>query len=192
MLNLAGTTRLFLLAAAANVWTLVAVLAAACIVQFALGELPCRLCLLQRIGLMLCALGPLHILLAARNGTVRQQDIAIGCGMAIVAALLGASVSARQVLLHIMPGDAGYGAPALGLHLYTWCLVAFICQIAASAGMLLASGFLDGQPARFAGLTKVTAAGLGCIVALNLVLVFAEAGLHWDIPETPVKYQLFG
>ena len=59
-------SRPYLAAATLNVWVLVLVLAAAFAVQLILGELPCPLCVMQRVALMLVALGPLHILLRAR------------------------------------------------------------------------------------------------------------------------------
>ena len=65
--------RLYVLAAALNVWVLVLILAAAFAVQIIAGELPCPLCVVQRIALMLCALGPLYILLQARDGALYAQ-----------------------------------------------------------------------------------------------------------------------
>ena len=45
--------------------------------------------------------------------------------MMILGALLGMVMSTRQVLLHIKPGDPGYGGTVLGLHFYTWALITF-------------------------------------------------------------------
>jgi disulfide bond formation protein DsbB len=182
--------RLYLLAAAFNVWVLVLILAAAFGVQLVLGEPPCPLCVVQRIALMLCALGPLYMLLQARDGALTYRSIAIGSGMSIISALVGAAVSTRQVLLHILPGDKGFGSPLFGLHLYTWCLIAFISQIAASSLMLIAATWLKEQsvPWRIA---NVTAAAFVVIVVANLMSVVAEAGLHWDLPSDPIEYLLF-
>src|SRR5262249_34980254 len=105
--------RLYLLAATLNAWVLVLVLAAAFAVQLILGEPPCPLCVMQRFALMLCGLGPLYVLMRARDGAVSARDVAIGNGIAIVSALLGAVTSTRQVLLHILPSDAGFGSPVL-------------------------------------------------------------------------------
>jgi disulfide bond formation protein DsbB len=138
--------RLYLLAVALNVSVLVLILAAAFGVQLILGEPPCPLCVVQRVALMLCALGPLYMLLQARDGALTCRAIAIGSGMSILSALVGAVVSTRQVLLHILPGDKGFGSPLFGLHLYTWCLIAFISQIAASGLMLIAATWLKEQP----------------------------------------------
>ena len=182
--------RLYLLAAALNVWVLVLILAAAFGVQLVLGEPPCPLCVVQRIALMLCALGPLYMLLQARDGALTYRSIAIGSGMSIISALVGAAVSTRQVLLHILPGDKGFGSPLFGLHLYTWCLIAFISQIAASSLMLIAATWLKEQsvPWRIA---NVPAAAYGGIVVAKLMSVVAEAGLHWDLPSDPIEYLLF-
>jgi disulfide bond formation protein DsbB len=182
--------RLYLLAAALNVWVLVLILAAAFGVQLVLGEPPCPLCVVQRIALMLGALGPLYMLLQARDGALTYRSIAIGSGISIISALVGAAVSTRQLLLHILPGDKGFGSPLFGLHLYTWCLIAFISQIAASGLMLIATTWLKEQavPWRIA---NVTAAAFVVIVVANLISVVAEAGLHWDLPSDPIAYLLF-
>jgi disulfide bond formation protein DsbB len=184
-------TRLYLAAATLNVWVLVLVLAAAFAVQLIVGELPCPLCVMQRVALMLVALGPLHVLLRARHDALTVRDAAVGNGIAILAALLGVIASGRQMLLHIPPGDAGFGAPVFGLHLYTWCLIAFACQIAASAVLLLATEWLDDKPVEWRA-TRVTALAFAAIAAANLLSVTAEAGLNWDLPSDPVRYLLFG
>jgi disulfide bond formation protein DsbB len=182
--------RFYVLAATANVWVFVAILLAGFAVQLAAGELPCPLCVMQRVALMLAALGPLYILLRASAGVLTCRDAAVGNGLAILAALVGLAVSGRQVLLHILPGDPGFGSPVLGLHLYTWCLIAFLAQIAASGVMLIACAWLEEKPApwRFAA---PTALAFAAIVAANLFSVIAEAGLHWDLPADPVTYLLF-
>ena len=101
---------LYLLAATANVWVLVLILALAFVVQLAYGEPPCPLCVLQRIGLMLCALGPLHLLVGQRDGELALRDVAVGAGISILAGLFGAAASARQILLHILPNDPAFAA----------------------------------------------------------------------------------
>ena len=40
-------------------------------------------------------------------------------------------------LLHILPGDAGYGSALLGYHYYTWALLGFIAAIVLIAAILL-------------------------------------------------------
>src|SRR5262249_7939427 len=152
---------------------------------------PCPLCVVQRIALMMCALGPLYVVVQARDRAPTGRDIAIGNGIAIMAALVGAVASGRQVLLHILPGDQGLGAPVLGLPLYTWCLGAFVCQIAASGLLLIGTAWLKeervpwGIPWRIA---HITAGAFVVVVVANLLSVIAEAGLNWDLPPDPVEY----
>src|SRR3954467_7642566 len=116
------------------------VLAAAYAAQFMLQELPCPLCLLQRILFAALAVGPI---LNIRFGP-RPSHYA----MSLLAAAAGAAFSTRQILLHILPGDAGYGSALLGLHYYSWALVGFAAAIVLLAGMLLFDRqFEDDRPA---------------------------------------------
>lgn len=185
-------TRLYLFAATLNAWVLIAILAAAFVVQFALGELPCPLCVLQRVGLMLCALGPLRLLIRNSRDLLDDRDIAISCGMSVIAGLLGAAMATRQVLLHILPGDPGYGAPVFGIHLYTWCLVAFVAHALAAGVMLTAVAWVRTPIAEQWRATPPTVVAFGIVVLGNLLAVIAEAGPHWNLPPDPQRYLLFG
>lgn len=183
--------RLYLLAATANAWVLILILVAAFGAQFAYGEPPCPLCTLQRIGLMLCALGPVYLLIGQRDGEVAVRDVATAAGIGILAGLFGVAASTRQVLLHILPNDPGYGAPVFGLHLYTWCLLAFLAHIAAHGVMLVGTAWLSDrrvEPWRYTG---VTAVALAVIIVANILSVIAEAGFNWTLPENPTGYLLF-
>ncbi|WP_102922794.1 disulfide bond formation protein B [Streptomyces noursei] len=115
-----------------------AILGAAYLFQFGLGEHPCPLCLLQRIFMLISVLGPAHIVYRFRKGTVTAQVLASGWGTAVVAALAGSVVSGSQVLMHIVPPDPGYAGALFGLRLYTWATITFFLVILASgAGLLL-------------------------------------------------------
>jgi len=114
---------------AVALYAISAVLLVAFYFQFAWGELPCPLCFLQRVAFTALAVGPI---LTLRHGPRPGHY-----GLIVLAALLGAAIASRQVLLHIMPGDAGYGSVLLGYHFYTWALLGFVAAIAASAAMLL-------------------------------------------------------
>jgi disulfide bond formation protein DsbB len=153
--------------------------------QFVGGELPCPLCLLQRVAFAALAVGPA---LAVRHGPRLQY-----LGLVIVAALAGALISGRQMLLHIQPGDAGYGSTLMGLHFYTWAFIAF-------AGALLASGLMavfgpqgDGQePAPKRGLFENIAVWLVFgLIALNAASVLLQCGFT-GCPANPVRYELLG
>jgi disulfide bond formation protein DsbB len=88
-----------------NILTICAVLVGAFVVQFGQGEFPCPLCVLQRMAMMLCALGPAYVIMKARAGEVKTTDFATGYGMSVIAAVAGAFISIRQILLHIVPPD---------------------------------------------------------------------------------------
>lgn len=161
-----------------------AVLALAFAFQFALGELPCPLCLLQRIQFAALAIGPL-------------LNVRFGCrpshyALSLLAAVLGAAVAMRQVFLHILPGDAGYGAAILGYHYYTWAFVLFAAAIVLIAIVML----FDGQFAPTAstetkiGPVATVAAWLVIgLTALNVVTTLLECGFA-ACPDDPVVYEL--
>ena len=97
--------------------------------QFVLDELPCPLCLLQRIQFAMLAVG---LILNVRFGP-RPSHYAVS----LLTAAAGAAFAARQILLHVMPGDPGYGSALLGYHYYTWAFVGFAVAVVALAAMLL-------------------------------------------------------
>ena len=105
------------------------VLVLAYVYQLKLYELPCPLCLLQRVGFVAVGVGlGLNLLYGAR-----PQHYAI----MLLAALFGGSVAVRQILLHIVPGTGHYGSPVLGLHYYTWSAICFFLILLGTAFMLL-------------------------------------------------------
>jgi hypothetical protein len=52
-------------------------------------------------------------------------------------ATVGAAISSRQILLHIVPGSGSYGNAVFGMHLYTWAFIGFVLIIIGTAIMLL-------------------------------------------------------
>src|ERR1700730_8234983 len=128
---------------ALSLYAVALVLAAAFAAQFMLHELPCPLCLLQRILFATLAVGPI---LNIRFGP-RPSHYA----MSLLAAAAGAVASTRQVLLHILPGDAGYGSALLGFHYYSWALIGFCAAIVLLAAILLVDRQFAGDGAALAG-----------------------------------------
>ena len=110
-------------------FALLGVLAGSLHLQFGIGEQPCPLCLIQRSGMIGLAVGPVMNLMWG----IRASHYALS----ILAAMVGAAGSIRQILLHIEPGDPGYGPAIWGLHLYTWALITFVIAIIGCAVMLL-------------------------------------------------------
>jgi disulfide bond formation protein DsbB len=161
-----------------------AVLAVAFYWQFAYGELPCPLCMLQRASFSALAVGPV---LAIRHGPKPQHY-----GLTILAALTGAAIAARQILLHIMPGDPGFGSPLLGLHFYTWAFLAFVVAILAAAVMLTFGGQFAAteQQLKSGALEKGAVWLIISLTAMNAASALAECGFG-GCPANPVRYELF-
>lgn len=123
-------TKLELILNALLIIILCGVLIGAYYVQFTLHEEPCPLCLLQRIGMIGVGIGAL---LNLKFG-LRTQHYALS----ILCAVMGASVSLRHITLHICPGLPQVQLPFLGLHLYTWAFLVFVCSLLAlAAGLAL-------------------------------------------------------
>jgi len=104
------------------------ILLGALFIQFFYGEQPCPLCLLQRAAFVSVGIGLLM--------NVRYGNKVSHWAIAIFSAAIGLAVSTRQVLEHIT-SPQGFGSPVLGLHMYTWCFIAFFITIVGSAVMLL-------------------------------------------------------
>ena len=150
---------------------------------FAVHEIPCPLCLLQRIAMLGIAIGALL--------NVRFGPSPAGYAVSLLSALFGACVSIRQILLHILPEDPGYGAPVLGLHLYTWALVVFfVTLLLGSAMLLLGSQFREPPRARSLNRIHQLAFFLVLVIAAgNALATFAECG-PGVCPANPESYQL--
>ena len=100
--------------------------------QYVLGEHPCPLCLLQRMGMLGVVLG---LTLNTKFG-FRNEHVSI----VMISALVGVTFSVRQVLLHVCPEPGeptGYGTPVMGMHLYSWGVLIFAASILAAAIFLI-------------------------------------------------------
>lgn len=163
--------------------------------QFGQNEYPCPLCITQRMAMMLATIGPLSVVVCALRGRSSLRTLAEGSGFALLGAVLGMAMSARQVLLHIAPGDPGYGTPVLGMHLYTWALVSFVVVVVfCGAVLVLGRWTVPEAPRNGLGRTIVwIVIGLFVFtIAINAVVVFMESGWHWYLPDDPRGYRLFG
>ncbi len=161
------------LAALAMLLGLAAVQAAALVMQFGFGEAPCPLCLLERVGLFGACFGPImHF---------RPGPPARAAGICLVWALFLLVVSARQVLLDIVPrpGHAYVGGAVLGLHMPVWAVVIAVALIAGFAGRLALSGAspreATGSPA-VARLARAASLFVVALAAVNLAAVLIQCG----------------
>jgi disulfide bond formation protein DsbB len=170
---------------ALSLYAVALVLAAAFAAQLLLHELPCPLCLLQRIQFALLAIGPI---LNVRFGP-RPSHYALS----LLAAIAGAAFSTRQILLHIMPGDAGYGTALLGYHYYSLALIGFAAAIVLIAAVLLFDRQFEPDdttqpfvPGAFAIAAVWLVIGLA---GLNVVSTLLECGFG-ACAEDPIVYEL--
>ncbi len=97
-------------------------------VQFFMHEQPCPLCMLQRLGMIGVATGGLLNLWFG----IRMSHY----GLCLFGALTGGVVALRQISLHVCPNFPQYGIPVLGLSLYTWSFLVFVCVVLAVAFLL--------------------------------------------------------
>jgi disulfide bond formation protein DsbB len=168
-----------------SLYAVALVLTAAFAAQLLLHELPCPLCLLQRIQFAVLAIGPIM--------NVRFGPRPSHYALSLFAAAAGFAFSTRQVLLHIIPGDAGYGTALLGYHYYTVALIGFAAAIILISVMLLFDRQFEPQAA-----PKFDAPDLFAIIAvwlvvaltaLNVVSTLLECGFG-TCADNPVVYEL--
>jgi disulfide bond formation protein DsbB len=170
---------------ALGLYAVALVLAAAFAAQLILNELPCPLCLLQRIQFAMLAIGPM---LNVRYGP-RPSHYALS----LLAAIAGAAFASRQILLHIMPGDPGYGSALLGYHYYTWAFIGFAVAIVAIAVMLLFDRQFEendaAQPVAVDAFARIAVWLVIALTALNVLATLLECGFG-ACPDNPIEYEL--
>jgi hypothetical protein len=169
------------------------VLIGAFFVQFVEKELPCPLCMLQRMAMMLAAMGPFHLLGRIRStGSIGVDTMARAYGMSILAAVLGLVMSSRQVLLHILPGDPGYGSTVFGMHLYSWGVVVFLAVLVVSGlTMIMARQLhIEKCPHPDSIATRILSWIFIVVIGANVVATFVESGFHPFLPDNPTTYEL--
>jgi disulfide bond formation protein DsbB len=168
---------------ALGLYAIALILLVAFTAQLVLHELRCPLCLLQRIQFAMLAVGPI---LNIRFG-LRPSPYAVS----LLTAVAGAAFAARQILLHVMPGDPGYGSALLGYHYYTWAFIGFAVAIGALPAMLLFDGqFREADKPQPVGAFARTAVWLALgLTALNMISTLLECGFG-ACPDNPVVYEL--
>jgi disulfide bond formation protein DsbB len=160
------------------VTVIAAILTAAAIMQYAFGELPCPLCLLQRVAMFGVCFG----LLLNLRGPYADRNT----GIALAFAILLLVVAERQSLLDIYPrpGHEYIGSAVLGLHMPVWSIVIALCLLIALAFRLAVLGGNDhmrGNDAATFPLIARAAQIVGLYVialcAINFVSAIVQCGL---------------
>jgi disulfide bond formation protein DsbB len=169
---------------ALGLYAIALVLSVAFAAQLLLDELPCPLCLLQRVQFALLAVGPM---LNVRFGPRPSHY-----GLSLLVAVAGAAFAARQILLHILPGDPGYGSALLGYHYYSWAFIGFAAAIVLAAAMLLFDNqFEPGktQPLAVGAFARAAVWLVMALTAFNVLATLLECGFA-ACPDNPVHYEL--
>lgn len=137
-------------------------------VQFLFREQPCPLCMLQRLGMLGVACA------AALNiwHGVRMSHYAL----MLLSALVGGFVALRQISLHVCPGFASFGFPVLGLSLYTWSFIVFVCVVLYVALLLFLYDPKETQEAPVNTWSKFATGAIFLIAFLNIFTTFMTCG----------------
>jgi disulfide bond formation protein DsbB len=170
---------------------MVGVLSGAYVYQFYYRELPCTLCLLQRVAMMAVAIG------AAMNVMLGPDPRHYG--VCLVSALFGGVVSLRQTMLHINPyfdtaaakptlsaaTNPPFGQSVMGFDLYVWGVVVFGTVILAVGIIQLFRGQFRTTGPDPAWLARLAVVGVGLVfamAALETLTTFLECGVG-DCPN---------
>ncbi|MFL5238044.1 MAG: disulfide bond formation protein B [Rhizomicrobium sp.] len=115
--------------------TFAGILTTAMVLQYALGELPCPLCLLQRAAMFGICFG----IMRDFRGSFSYRNV----GLSLLNAVFLLVVSVRQSLLdiYLRPGHAYVGSAVFGIHMPVWSviisamlLMAYALQLAVLGG----------------------------------------------------------
>lgn len=152
--------------------------------QLIRSDLPCPLCLLQRIGLVIIGLGFLfNITLGLRSSHFAM--IIIGC-------IVTAIIASRQIFLHIQLGDTGYGTTLFTLHFYTWSAITSIYFLFLTAFALLLSDlsidFIETRAMTIA--MNLLSFIFIVLVLVNMLSIIVEYG-SGQCADNTVLYKLF-
>jgi disulfide bond formation protein DsbB len=161
------------------------VLALAFVDQLWFRDLPCPLCILQRVGFTAAGVGiALNLLFGPRPSHY---------GMTILGAAVGAAISMRQILLHIVPGSGAYGNAIFGLHLYSWAFIAFALMIIGCGVLLLDDRqFARSEPwsSRLGALSLSAFVVFFVLAVGNIISTLLICGMSF-CPDTPGGYLIF-
>jgi disulfide bond formation protein DsbB len=160
---------------------IVAILLLAFVFQIIYHELPCPLCLYQRLGFFGIAIG---FLLNLRFG-FRPSHYAV----VILSALYTSFVALRQIALHVVPGTGAYGNPIFGFHLYTWSFIIAMLVLTSTTCMLSVDRQYTKRKTKLGLVGNSLFAITALLLSLNIVSIYFECGFTM-CPENPVKYNL--
>jgi disulfide bond formation protein DsbB len=154
------------------------ILTAAMTLQYVKGELPCPLCLLERVAMFGVCFG---IILNFRRGFSYQNT-----GFSLASAILLLVIAVRQSLLDIYPrpGHEYIGSPIFGIHLPVWSIIIALALLIAYAIKLATLGgdeYLRQAEVAEVRVVRGLASALSIYIILicvvNLISVLLQCGL---------------
>jgi disulfide bond formation protein DsbB len=154
---------------------LAAILTAAMVMQYAFGEIPCPLCLLQRVAMFGCCFGLIVQL--------RSDNSERGTGIVLIFAVLLLLISVRQTLLDLFPrpGHDYVGSAVFGVHLPVWSVIIAVALLLGFAVRLALFGGTRDEPDAERDLSGAVVRMLVlyviAICAINFLSVIAQCGL---------------
>ena len=154
------------------------ILTTAMTLQYAQGELPCPLCLLERVAMLGVCFG---IMLNFRHGFSYQNT-----GFSLLFAIVLLVIAVRQSLLDIYPrpGHEYIGSAIFGIHMPVWSIIIALCLLTAYAIKLAILGgdeyLRQAEVAEFPAIRKLASAlsvYIILICVVNLTSVILQCGL---------------
>lgn len=139
-------------------------------VELFLKEVPCPLCMLQRLCMVSAGIA---CLLNVKFGIKPAHY-----GLALLSSLAGGTVALRQISLHVCPGFPTFGMPVLGLSLYTWSFLVFVCVVLAAALLLFLydPASKENEEGNLGGLGTLAFILLFLVTAANIFSTFGHCG----------------
>ncbi|MCI0381978.1 MAG: disulfide bond formation protein B [Chlamydiae bacterium] len=151
------------------IFVLMGILSAAYYQQYFKHELPCPLCILQRLGMIGVSIGAL---LNLRFG-IRIEHYALS----LFSAFYGGAVAIRQICLHICPGFPIFGIPVFGINLYTWSFLAFFSAALAIIFMLFFHRNEEIKQVKMNWFEWLACTSVYALTLLNFITTFDECGI---------------
>ncbi|HHA2250255.1 TPA: disulfide bond formation protein B [Enterobacter ludwigii] len=156
---------------------LAAILTAAMVLQYSGGEIPCQLCLLQRIAMFGVCFG---IILQFRYGLSYCHT-----GLSMIFSLFLLILSVRQTLndIYPRPGHEYIGSVVFGLHMPVWSVLIAVSLLTAFSLQLIIWGRSVPQSIATNPLLRVLATAL-CLYVITLGVVnFISVGVQCGFGE---------
>jgi len=154
------------------------ILTAAMTLQYVNGELPCPLCLLERVAMLGVCFG---IMLNFRRGFSYQNT-----GFSLLFAIVLLVISVRQSLLDIYPrpGHEYIGSAIFGIHMPVWSIIIALALLSAYAIKLAILGgdeyLREADVSEFPAIRRIAdilSIYVTAICLINLVSVVLQCGL---------------